>query len=394
MSTQRFAPGITTLLRRHRRWVSGQRIGLVSHPAAVDERGFHTADLLANLPDAALVALFGPEHGFLGDASAGNPVHRRLHPRLRIPVHSLYGRARRPRTQALAGVDVLVFDLQCIPARPYTYATTLRYVMEAMASAGKRLIVADRAVPLPRTVDGPMLEPKLESFVSGIPTPTVYGMTPGELALWLRDALDLEIDLRIASMQGYSRDLRPGHRWPPWIPPSPAIPTWETAEIYPATVCFEAIPSIDYGRGSGLPFRVFGAPWICAGDLLDYLAASRLRGVVFHPHTYRAASGTWADHVLNGLRLSVADPAVFRPVQCAVTILAGLQELYGPRKLWHSRGAGADFFDHLLGAASAREAIHSGNAAREAAAWRKTSARFVQSRCEHLLYNPTGGRDL
>ena len=272
-TTCRFTTGITTLLQNKQHWLENRRVGLVSHPAAVDSKGRSSTELLRSVCHERLVALFGPEHGFWGTAAAGQNVRSQKHPLWRIPVYSLYGKHRKPTAAMLENLDTIVFDLQDIGARPYTCVGTLRYVLEAAARHGKAVIVADRPVPLPSVIDGPVPEPKFESFVASIQSPVVYGMTPAETAVWLKTILGLNVSLNVAKMRNYWRQTSRGPGWPPWIPPSPGIASWESACCYTTTVFCEALPAIDNGRGTGLPFQLFGAPWINSRAVTECLCS-------------------------------------------------------------------------------------------------------------------------
>ena len=221
-----FHVGLDVLLDEQADLLKGKRIGLVSHMAALDGRGMGSAERVMGERGCRLTALLGPEHGFLGCAGAGETLGNRRHPVLRVPIYSLYGETRRPTAAMLRNVDVLLFDMQDIGTRCYTYVATLRHVMEAAAEFGKGVLVADRPIPLPMVVDGPMPDAGLMSFVASIPAPMVYGMTPGETALWLRRRLGLDLDLHVAPMRGYRRENRRAPDWPPWVPPSPGIRSW------------------------------------------------------------------------------------------------------------------------------------------------------------------------
>ena len=392
----RFLPGIDVLLTRHRPWLEGKRIGLVSHLAAVDARGMTSAERLwrehaptrgrapARGRALKLRALFGPEHGFFGLGDAGQKLWSRRHPAWRIPVYSLYGSARRPTPAMFKNLDVLVVDLQDLGARCYTYVATLRYVLEQAAAMGKEVVVADRPIPLPRIVDGPMPAPAFESFVASVRAPMCYGMTPGEMALWLKADLGLDMPLRIARMQGYARAAARGAGWPPWIPPSPGIRAWETGQCYLATVFCEALPAINNGRSSNLAFQVFAAPWLKSAAVCARLNARRLPGVSFYAHPYKT---TIAETVFDGVRLAVTDPNIFHPVYTGISILACLQEMYGRRKVWKHAGAREDFFDKLYGADAVRRALQAGVAPEQIRrTWVKSHRVFVSSRAASLLY--------
>ena len=254
---QELFPGIDTLVLKHADWLRGKRIGLVAHPASVNAEGRHTAEVLLDVEGAELKRLFGAEHGFFGRAMAGEHVQDERHPELDLPVHSLYGESVYPPLEWFEDLDVVVFDLQDIAVRCYTYLATLRIMMESLAKAGKTLIVCDRPVPFPNTVDGPMREKNNLHFVAPAKVPLVYGMTPGEAAGWLKKARKIDVDLRVAKLQHYHREMRRGDHWFPWVPPSPAIRTWETVWTYPMLVFTEALPVFTCDRHGDRAFGVY-----------------------------------------------------------------------------------------------------------------------------------------
>lgn len=386
---KRFQPGIDQLLSRHGDWLSGKRIGLVSHVAAVDSLGCSSASRLAGNRSFRLVCLFSPEHGFFGSAPPGASLLTQRHPTLGIPVYSLYGETREPTPKMLSRIDTIVFDIQDIGARCYTYVSTLRLVLEAAAKAGKTVIVADRPIPLPRVIDGPLTEDDCTSFVSLVRTPMVYGMTPGETALWLRKTLGLDLHLKVALMAGYDRSPGRAADWPPWIPPSPGIRTWESAMCFPATVCFEALGAIDHGRATNLAFQVIGSEWMRGADVAGCLSSMRLPGVMFYPHSYVPRPLDDSTTLLHGIRMTVTDPARFRPARTAVSIIQCLQNLYGKHRVWTPGKSRPAFFDKLFGTSSVRTALLAGEeAAKIAARWNRTLDAFRATRETCLLYEP------
>ncbi len=383
-----FEPGIESLLRQ-RSALHGKRIGLISHLAAVDRHGATTAQRLHDAPSISLSCLMGPEHGFFGTASAGERCRSQRHPDWRIPVHSLYGETRKPRQAWLRGLDALVIDIQDLGYRPYTYVSTLRLAMEAAAKAGLPVIVTDRPVPLPRTIDGPGLDPRFESFVSAIPAPMVYGMTPAETALWLREHVVPGVFVEAVPMQDYHRDTIPLAGSPPFMRPSPSIVSRESALCFPATVCLEGLPHIDHGRQTAMPFQLIGAPWTKAEPLTDALTARRLPGVVFHPHPYRPPDAT-CRRPYSGIRLTVTDAAAFKPILTGMTILHTLAELYGTDRIWNRRHTRPAFFDKLMGTDTVRLALLDRTAPADiAAGWRTAHRIFTKQRTPCLLYHPS-----
>jgi uncharacterized protein YbbC (DUF1343 family) len=288
----------------------------------------------------------------------------------------------------LRGLDLLVFDIQDLAVRCYTYVSTLQYVLEAAAEAGIPVVVADRPVPLPRCVDGPVTEPGVTSFVSRAPFPLCYAMTPGEAAGWLNAELDLGAQVRIARLRGYRRE--PG-QWPAgraWIPPSPGIPSLESALCYPATVFAEALTPVDCGRRTSLPFQLLGAAFTRSGELAERLSAARLPGLRWYPHVYAPDPGR-PSRVVQGVRLVVTAPARYRPARTAVTTIAVLQELYGRERVWPRSAERRAFVDKLFGCHWVRDALLDGEPpARIVDRWAASVAGFRRTRRRHLLYAP------
>ncbi|MCK5849405.1 MAG: DUF1343 domain-containing protein [Kiritimatiellae bacterium] len=385
--TRQFRPGIESLLTSRLQWIAGKKIGLLSHAAAVDSKGTSSAELLASLHKTTLCSIFGPEHGFFGSAGAGQSVRTVQHPQWRIPVYSLYGKRRKPTRQMFRDLDVIIIDLQDLGIRPYTYVSTLRYALEAASKFQITAIVADRPVPLPCSIDGPVTDPDMESFVASAPVPMSYAMTQGETALWLRNNLKLDLDLKIAKMRSYTRSPSRSSGCPPWIPPSPGIVSWETAQCYPATVFAEAMPSIDHGRTTALPFQIISAPWIKSSSVLEHLAGARLQGVRFLSHQYMCLEKSGRQRLADGIRIVVTDPNRFRPILTSITIISILQELYGENRLWRDTSARPDFFDKLYGTSSVRNALIQNEPVRKIEkTWRSGISDFVQSRKECVLY--------
>lgn len=379
-----FRPGIETLVAIHPEWLRGHRVGLVAHPASVTTQGRHAADFLRDA-GIHLVALFGPEHGFTGRGGAGEAICDGRHTGTGLPIFSLYGDTRKPTTAMLRDVDLIVFDLHDLGARPYTYVSTLRLVLEAAAENGKAVVVADRPIPLPLVTDGPLLDPAFESFVGLVRTPVAYGMTPGETARFLAADLGLKLDLHVAAMDGFER--APPAAPEPWIPPSPAIRSPACAACFPATVFFEALPAVDHGRGTDAPFTRVGAPWADALALADALSEFRLPGLRVEPTIYAAGTGTYKGQTVRGLQLNITDPAAFRPVQTGISLIHVIQQMYGREVLWDAPGARAGFFDQLMGTDSVRLALLDGEEpAVIAGSWRDAWAGFPGKRQSALLY--------
>jgi len=382
-----FLVGMDILCSEHKHWLHGQRVALLSHQAALDRCGASSAQRLRSELGDRLVALFGPEHGFLGHAGAGEATHTHRHPDWGIPVFSLYGETRVPRPEMFRGVDVVVCDLQDVGARCYTYLATLRNMLEAAAAHGVGVIVADRPIPLPCIVDGPMLDPKFASFVAPIAVPLATGMTQAESARWMVRRLDLKMDLRVVPMLGWRRDGRRSADWPDFVPPSPGLRSWEAGMTYLMTVFSEALPGIDVGRGTNLAFRLIGAPWLHAASFCERMNARRLPGAAFFPYRYVAGRAPYEGRELDGVRISVTDPCRFHPAAASVHVLATLAEMYGMHRVWRHPGVRPKWFDQLCGTDTVRKALLAGeNPADILASWRAANRSFLATRREALLY--------
>jgi molybdopterin-guanine dinucleotide biosynthesis protein MobB len=317
--------------------VEGLRVALLSHPAGVDSRLAPSWRVLEELPGVRLTRLFGPEHGIDGGAQDMVAVGDAVHPETGLPARSLYGASAEslsPRPEDLADVDVLVCDLQDVGARYYTFAWTLALAMEACAVAGKPVVVCDRPNPLGRAVEGERPEEKLRSFVGLHPVPVRHGLTIGELArLYARDRR-LDVDLRIVAMRGWAGSVG----WPderPWIPPSPNMPTLDTARVYPGGCLVEAT-NLSEGRGTTRPFEQVGAPFLDAAALAKELAGLGLPGVAFRPAHFRPAFHKFAGRTCHGIFLQVTDREVFRPYETGLRLIEAARRLSGGSFAWRS----------------------------------------------------------
>jgi uncharacterized protein YbbC (DUF1343 family) len=382
-----FKSGMDVLLAQHPDWITGKRVGLVSHTAAIDHAGLTSAERLHRCPDVRLGALFGPEHGFRGLVAAGDHTEDESHTEWKIPIYSLYGATRKPTPAMLDSLDLLVVEFQDLGARPYTYVSTLALVLEAACEAGLPVIIADRPVPLPLSMDGPVTENRFKSFVAALPLPMQYGMTPGETALWLQHQSLPDLDLRVAPLQGYACEGERQPAWPPWIPPSPRIQSWESAGLFSCTVFGEALPALDYGSGTAQAFQLIGAPWLDRERLLAHLAGSGLAGIRLELADYQAQSGLYQGTPLAGLKLVITNHATFRPLTTCVTLLDAIIRLYGAAPLWTATGTRLEWFDSLFGTDRVRLALQSGTSAADIIAqWQPALADYKLTRAPLLLY--------
>jgi len=310
------------------------KVGLLSHQAALLSTGETSAEALRRVFGENLVALFGPEHGFFGAAAAGERTPTLRHPAWGIPVHSLYGECRKPTPDMLRGLDLLVVDLQDLGVRCYTYLATLKLALEACAELGLPCLVCDRPLPLYGLEDGPIAEPEHFSFVAPCALPFVHGKTHTEVAAWL--GLPHEAAPVQSALPGPQRP----DGAPEFLPPSPAIRSWTTAQLYPTLVFAEALPQLDIARNTPYAFRTLSAPWIDGAELTDALHG-RLPGLRAFDFSQPGGVG--------GIRLHLADFATYRPWKAAMTLLRTLRALYGDDRLFGHPDARPAWMTKLCG---------------------------------------------
>ena len=360
MREGRVRTGLEVLLAERLDLVQGARVGLVSNPTGV------TADVTPNY-DALraagvhLTALFAPEHGFASQAEDGLTIASGVHRRTGLPVFSLYGETRQPTPAMLEGVDVLLFDIQDLGVRFYTYIWTLALCLRAAAPLGKRVVVLDRPNPITgQRVEGPVLKPGFESFVGLYPVPLRYGLTVGELASLLNAEFGLGADLVVVPMQGWRRDLWFDQTGLPWVAPSPNIPTLDTAVVYPGACLVEGT-TLSEGRGTTHPFEQVGAPWLDGETLADRLNALGLAGVRFRPVSFTPSFSKYAGEVCHGVQFHVLDRAAFAPLPAALHLISQARALHPADFGWaESFPEGDRPFERLVGNDRVRAQIEAG----------------------------------
>lgn len=330
----RVKPGIEVLKESGYACLQGKRVGLITNPSGIDSRLNSTIDLLHQAPGVKLAALFGPEHGVRGDALAGAAVQNATDPLTGVPVFSLYGATRKPTPAMLEGLDVLVYDIQDVGCRSYTYISTLGLAMEAAAAAGLEFVVLDRPNPLGGLrVEGPLPAPDKLSFVCAYPIPYVYGLTCGELARWLNlHWLPREggptCALKVVAMEGWQRDMAYEDTGLPWVPASPHIPEARSALFYPLSGIVGELGQVSIGVGYTLPFQLFGREDISGTDLAAALNALQLPGLHFRPLSYKPFYGFGAGKTLQGVQVHILDPVRAPLTQVNFYVLQELHRLY------------------------------------------------------------------
>ncbi|HLO02795.1 MAG TPA: DUF1343 domain-containing protein [Symbiobacteriaceae bacterium] len=377
--------GSQTLIQHHLSALRGARIGLITNPTGLDATLRPTLDLLLEA-GLTVTALFGPEHGIRGDAPAGAHIASGVDPLTGIPVYSLYGPTRKPTPEMLDAVDVLLFEIQDAGARFYTYTWTLALCMEAAAELGKRLVVLDRPNPIGgEAVEGGLLQPGLETFVGLRPIPVRHGMTHGELAQWLNGRFGPACDLTVIPMEGWERSMYWEETGLPFVPPSPATNMPSMLQLYPGTCFIEGV-NLSEGRGTSLPFQVFGAPWLHERAVVAELTLRCLPGVLFRPHHFTPLTSKHEGAFCRGVQIHVLDKRALRPVELGAHILDVVRQLHPEQFEW-VKGSTKYWIDLVSGSARLREAIDAGASIEPVlAAWREEAAAFKAAAAPYLLY--------
>jgi len=391
MHNEMIKTGLELLVSAQLDLVRNRRVGLVTHPGAVLPDLTSALDALLGA-GIRLAALFGPEHGLEGAAADGAAVGNSVHARTGLPVYSLYGPVKEPTAEMLADVDVLVFDMQDVGARFYTFVSTLFYVMRGAARTGRQVIVLDRPNPINGvSIEGPLIEPGLESFVGIVPIPTRHGMTIGELARYINGELGLGADLMVIPMQGWRREMWFDQTGLPWVPLSPGLPQLATATVYPGMCCVEGT-NLSEGRGTALPFELVGAPWLQGYALAHALNSLELPGVRFRPATLAPWASKHSGQTCGGVQVHVMNREAFSSVVAGLHVVAACRAQAPDRfeflsSSWEGR---PPHFDLLLGNALVREGLAAGAAVEDlTASWSTVASQFACKREPYLLYPPS-----
>lgn len=384
--------GLDVLLEKHMALLESKKVGIITNQTGIASNGVHIVDLLSRFPRIEINALFAPEHGIRGDLPDAAKVASYLDERTGIRIWSLYGELRKPTEEMLENIDVLLFDIQDVGARFYTFISTMGLAMEAAAELGKEFVVLDRPNPITGTViEGPILEEQYASFVGKYPIPIRYGMTPGELAKMIKGEEWMKgmdrLKLRVIPLEGWRRDMWFDETGLPWIKPSPNIPSILTAALYPGLCLVEAL-NISEGRGTMRPFEQFGAPWIDSEKLAEIMNDYSLPGIYFKPVSFTPVSlpgvaiqSKYRDETVHGLEMFITDREKMRPVQVMVYLLVSLKKLH-PDKLELRRN-----LERLIGIHTFRDSIDkmkSPDSILEE--WELGIKEFGKARKKYLLY--------
>ncbi|MBQ7771314.1 MAG: DUF1343 domain-containing protein [Bacteroidales bacterium] len=353
-------PGIEVLRDRGFDVLKGKKVGLVTNPSGVDSRLKSTIDILHEAPEVDLVALFGPEHGVRGDVYAGGKVEDAKDEATGLPVHSLYGSTRKPSPEMLEGIEVMVYDIQDVGVRSYTFISTLGLVMEACGERGIEVVVLDRPNPLGgNKIEGCVVEDGFYSFVSQYRIPYVYGLTVGELAMLVNEEglnkgqkgnqEHVKCRLTVVPMEGWTRDMVYEDTGLPWVLPSPNIPFKDTPMYYTsAGICGELYGYLNIGIGYTLPFQVFGATWLDPDRLKERLDSYGLPGISFRTIWFKPFSGSQKGQLVKGLQYFFTDYEKARMTETQFHVMQAVTELYPDKKAFEVI-SGYGLFDKVCG---------------------------------------------
>lgn len=384
----KFRLGVEVLLEDRIDLIKNKRVGLITNPTGVDQQLTSIADLLYNHPDVKLTALYGPEHGVRGSAQAGQYVEKYTDEKTGLPVYSLYGKTKKPTAEMLEDVDVLVFDIQDVGARFYTYIYTMALAMEAAKENDIPMIVLDRPNPIGgANVEGPVLEDKYSSFVGEYPIPVRHGMTAGELAKLFNKEFGIGTDLTVVKMDRWKRNKYYDDTPLQFIPPSPNMPTLDTALVYPGTCLIEGT-NVSEGRGTTRPFELIGAPFINGADLADKLNSYHLPGVTFRDASFTPTFSKYANQLSHGIQVHVTDRRIYKPFETGLYIVKTIHDMYPAQFQFRTPGSnGISYFDNLVGNGSVRAGIEAGKSVTELeAAWQDDLDKFMDVREKYLMY--------
>jgi uncharacterized protein YbbC (DUF1343 family) len=385
---KKFKVGAETLLQDHKNLIKGKRVGLITNPTGVDQNLNSVVDLLFNDPDVELTALYGPEHGVRGSAQAGAYVEYYIDERTQLPVYSLYGQTKKPTPEMLENVDILLFDIQDVGTRFYTYIYTMAYAMEAAKENDIPFIVLDRPNPLGGVkVEGPVLETEYKSFVGNYEIPLRHGMTVGELARLFNEEFNIGADLTVVEMDRWKRTMNYDDTPLEFVMPSPNMPTLDTAFVYPGAALIEGT-NVSEGRGTTKPFELIGAPFINSDDLSAKLNSLDLQGVKFRAASFTPTFSKHAGKLSHGIQIHITDQDSFEPIVTGLHIVKTIHDMYPEDFQFRAEDSrGISFFDLLTGNGWIREEIEAGTSVEDIQAmWEAELNEFKQVREKYLLY--------
>lgn len=379
--------GLEVLINEKIDLIRGKRIGLITNQTGVDSQLRNNISILSKNPGVKLVALFAPEHGIRGERIAGEYVKSYIDEEANLPVYSLYGETKKPTKDMLKDLDAIIFDIQDVGVRHYTYISTMALAMESAKENGIDFIVLDRPNPLGGiNVDGPILEPEFSSFIGLYPIPNIHGMTVGELALLFNNEFRISTKLTVVPMDGWDRNMRFSDTGLYWVISSPNIPDFETVLLYPCTGPI-GDTYLSVGVGTTKPFHFVGSPYINPNRLIEELLKRRLEGVIFRLAYFIPRYSKFQNEVCKGVELFITDRNRFNPLETCLNILDIVYKLYRKSFNWGDKSNGRYLFDLSMGTDKVRKYIEAGMNPKEIMKlWRKDLEKFMLIRNKYLIY--------
>ena len=387
MDKPKIKPGIDNLLE-DTSWLNGKRIALLTNSSGVNEELRSDLDLLME-KGIRVIKLFGPEHGFWGAEADTVSVSNEIEPGYRIPIFSLFGTTTKPVPEMLNGIDIVIYDIQDVGLRFYTYIYSLAYTMEECGKREIKVIVLDRPNPLSGKVEGPVIEKKFESFVGGYGLALRYGLTAGELALYYNKRFKMNVDLEVVKMKGWKRWMYYDDTNLLWNNPSPNIPSFEHLLLYPGFCLIEGT-NVSEGRGTVHPFKYIGAPWIDSHSLFNEMQRVPHPGISFRERSFIPLTSKHANKLCRGLEFFVENRETMRPIELALDLISTIKRLYPEEFEWDTsshRASGRYHFDLLMGNDKYRLAIDEGKGGEELSKiWTEEMKEFEERVREFWLY--------
>ncbi|MEJ5300141.1 MAG: DUF1343 domain-containing protein [Thermodesulforhabdaceae bacterium] len=385
--------GCEKLITNPPSWLYSARCGLLCHQASVTSRLHSVPEELMSI-GARIVCLFSPQHGFFSEKQANmKESNHSVHPYLGIPVYSLYGEHRSPTDEMLEKIDILLVDLQDVGCRVYTYYITMGFFLEKLSGTDKKAIILDRPNPIDgESVEGNIVEPSFRSFVGRYSLPMRHGLTMGELARWIASEKKLDLDLSVISIDSWNRRTEFPSTGLLWIFPSPNMPSWETAFLYPATVLLEGT-NVSEGRGTTLPFAIVGAPFIDPYKFITCWGKERIEkhGVFLRPIFFEPVYDKWSGKLCGGFQIHIVNKDLWKPYRFGLELLQMLMKSYPEEFRWLDPPYEYEWnklpIDILIGSQSIRQSLEKGTAVEELEAkWQKELEEYCRVRENVFLY--------
>jgi uncharacterized protein YbbC (DUF1343 family) len=365
--------------------IQGKKIGLITNPTGISQAFQSTIDLINQLDNVNLTALYSLEHGLRGEGQAGEKIETYIDPKTNVPVYSLYGEIEKPTTEMVSNIDTFVYDIQDVGVRFYTFISTLAYTMQTAKEHDIEFIVLDRPNPITGKVEGPILQKDFSSFVGVYPLVNRYGLTAGELAQYYNEQFGIGCNLKVVKMEGWSRDMWYDQTNLPMVAPSPNLPTLDSITLYPGTCLLEGT-NISEGRGTTKPFELFGASWMDGEIVAKELNTQSIKGVAFRPTFFKPTFSKYSNDLAGGVQIHITNRDILASVELGINIVNTVKKLYPDQFEWIMDGE-KFIIDRLHGSDSLRLAMEKGSLNEAHLKWEQEADNFRESTKPFKLYS-------